>query len=249
MISRLLWLGGSAVVTAILIAVWQFIANLKLLPAVFFPGPDVTWRAFVKGMTTGELLPAALTTLGQMLSGWSSAAVLGVLLGGAIASSPMLRVYCVPSLEYFRQIPSSAKLPVAMMILGMNDEMIVVIIAIGAVWPVLLSMIQGFGSIEPRLIDTGRNLQLGKVAMFWKIGLPSALPDIFAGLRISLTISLILAVVAEILTGLGGIGTLLQHSASLYRGSELFAGIMVLSIIGLLCNFALASVSGRLLRR
>jgi sulfonate transport system permease protein len=249
MIARLLWLAASAVVTAILVVIWQFVANLKLLPAVFFPGPDVTWRAFIKGMTTGELLPAALTTLGQMLSGWVSAAVLGVLLGGAIASSPMLRAYCVPTLEYFRQIPSSAKLPIAMMILGMNDEMIVVIIAIGAVWPVLLSTVQGFGAIEPRLLDTGRNLQLGKAATFWKIGLPSALPDIFAGLRISLTISLILAVVAEILTGLGGIGTLLQHSASLYRGSELFAGIMVLSIIGLLCNFALASVSVRLLRR
>lgn len=249
MITRILWLGGSAAVTAALIAVWQFIANLKLLPAVFFPGPDVTWKAFVKGMTSGELLPAAMTTLAQMLSGWVSAAVLGVLLGGAIASSPALRTYCVPTLEYFRQIPSSAKLPIAMMILGMNDQMIIVIIAIGAVWPVLLSTIQGFGSIEPRLIDTARNLQLGKAAMFWKIGLPSALPDIFAGLRISLTISLILAVVAEILTGLGGIGTVLQHSASLYRGSELFAGIMVLSIIGLLCNFVLASLSSRLLRR
>lgn len=249
MINRVLWLGASAVVTAALIAIWQFVADLKLLPAVFFPGPDATWKAFVKGMISGELLPAALTTLAQMLSGWVSAAVLGVLLGSAIASSPMLRAYCVPTLEYFRQIPSSAKLPIAMMILGMNDQMIIMIIAIGAVWPVLLSTIQGFGSIEPRLIDTARNLQLGKIAMFWKVGLPSALPDIFAGLRISLTISLILAVVAEILTGLGGIGTQLQHSASLYRGSELFAGIMVLSIIGLLCNFVLASLSARLLRR
>jgi sulfonate transport system permease protein len=249
MINRILWLGGSAVVTTVLIAIWQVIANLKLLPAVFFPGPDVTWKAFVKGVTYGDLLPAAMTTISQMLSGWISAAIIGVLLGGAIASSPGLRAYCVPTLEYFRQIPSSAKLPIAMMILGMSDQMIIVIIAIGAVWPVLLSTIQGFGSIEPRLIDTARNLQLGKAAMFWKIGLPSALPDIFAGLRISLTISLILAVVAEILTGLGGIGTVLQQSASLYRGSELFAGIMVLSIIGLLCNFVLASLSPRLLRR
>lgn len=249
MINRLLWLLGSAVVSAILIAVWQIVANLKLLPPVFFPGPDLTWKAFVKGITTGELLPAALTTLQQMLLGWVSAAVLGILLGGAIAGSAALRTYCVPTLEYFRQIPSSAKLPIAMMILGMNDQMIVVIIAIGAVWPVLLSTIQGFTSVEPRLIDTARNLQLGKAAMFWKIGLPSALPDIFAGLRIGLTISLILAVVAEILTGLGGIGTVLQHAASLYRGSELFAGIMVLSIIGLICNFVLAGVGSRLLRR
>ncbi len=190
-----------------------------------------------------------MITLSQMLSGWLAAAVLGVLLGGAVASSQLLRTYCVPTLEFFRQIPSSAKLPIAMMMLGMNDRMIIVIIAVGAVWPVLLSTIQGFGAIEPRLVDAARNLQLGRAATFWKIGLPSALPDIFAGLRISLTISLILAVVAEILTGLGGIGTVLQHAASLYRGSELFAGIMVLSIIGLLCNFALASLSARLLRR
>lgn len=249
MINRLLWLLGSGVVTAILIAVWQAIANLKLLPPVFFPGPDVTWKAFIRGVTTGELLPAALTTLGHMLLGWTSAAVLGILLGGAIAGSAAMRTYCVPTLEFFRQIPSSAKLPIAMMILGMNDDMIVVIIAVGAVWPVLLSTIQGFSSVEPRLIDMARNLQLGRFAMFWKVGLPSALPDIFAGLRIGLTISLILAVVAEILTGLGGVGTLLQHAASLYRSSELFAGIMILSIIGLVCNFALAGLGSHLLRR
>lgn len=249
MINRLLWLLGSAVVTAVLIVIWQLIANLKLLPPVFFPGPDVTWKAFVIGMTTGDLLPAAITTLWQMLLGRVLAAVVGILLGGAIASSAAIRAYCVPMLEYFRQIPSSAKLPIAMMILGINDQMIVIIIAIGAVWPVLLSTIQGFSSVEQRLIDTARNLQLGKVAMFWKIELPFALPDIFAGLRIGLTISLILAIVAEMLTGLGGVGTFLQQSASLYRGSELFAGIMVLSIIGVVCNFVLAGLGARLLHR
>lgn len=249
MISRLLWLAGSAVVTAGLVLVWKLIAGLHLLPSVFFPGPGATWHAFVEGINSGVLVDAAATTLGQTLAGWISAAVLGVLLGGAIASSQMLRDYCVPTLEYFRQIPSSAKLPIAMMILGMTTQTIVVIIAVGAVWPVLLSTIQGFGSVEPRLLDTGRNLQLGRVATFWKISLPYALPEIFAALRISLTISLILAVVGELLMGLGGIGTELQLAGNYFRGADLFAEILVLSLIGLFCNFGLTSISRRLLRR
>ncbi|HRF08587.1 MAG TPA: ABC transporter permease [Xanthobacteraceae bacterium] len=246
---RVLWLGISFGFAALLVLIWKFIASLELLSPLFFPAPDVAWAALVDGIKNGDLLKNALTSLSRMLVGWLSASLLGVLLGGLIASSSLVRTYCVPLLEYFRQIPSSAKLPIAIMILGITNEMIVVIIAIGAVWPVLLSTIQGFTSVEPRLIDAARNLELNRFEMFWKISLPAALPDIFAGLRIGLTISLILTVVSEMLTGLGGIGEHLLLSANYYRGPELYAGIFILSMIGFTCNFLLASAGRKLLRR
>jgi sulfonate transport system permease protein len=249
MLNRAAWLGASALVTLAIVLVWKHITDSGAVPPLFLPGPGPTFRALVDGIRSGELVFVAAMTVGRMLAGWLSAALIGIVLGGAIASSRLFSDLLVPTLEFFRQIPSSAKLPIVILYMGLTTPMIVVVIALGAVWPVMLATIQGFQSVEPRLIETSRILQMGKVEVFRKISLPSALPDIFAGLRISLTVSLILAVVGEILTGLTGLGEEIMRASSLFRSAELYAGILILGAIGFTCNFVLTAVGGRVVRR
>jgi ABC-type nitrate/sulfonate/bicarbonate transport system permease component len=106
------------------------------------------------------------------------------------------------------------------------------VIAFGAIWPMLLATVHGFAAVEPRLYEVARILHLSRAAVIFKIALPSALPDIVAGLRLSLTIALILAVICEMIAGLDGLGNWVLLSARMFRSPDLFAGVILLGAIG-----------------
>jgi sulfonate transport system permease protein len=115
-------------------------------------------------------------------------------------------------------------------------------------WPVLLATIHGFASVEPRLREVTAALQLPRRAFVFKIGLPSALPDILAGMRLSMTVSLIVAVVGEMIASQPGLGQAILLAARSFRASDLFAGIALLGAIGFASNALLALAERRLLR-
>jgi ABC-type nitrate/sulfonate/bicarbonate transport system permease component len=121
------------------------------------------------------------------------------------------------------------------------------VIAFGAVWPMLLATVHGFAAVEPRLYEVARSLHLSRLAVIFKIGLPSASPDILAGMRLSVTVALILAVVCEMLAGLDGLGHWILLSARAFRSPDLFAGVILLGVIGYITALAVALVERRLL--
>ena len=153
-----------------------------------------------------------------------------------------------PTLELIRPLPASAIIPVFVLLIGLNERMIVAVIAFASLWPVLLGTVHGFKTIEPRLIEVSRLLHLSPLALVFKIALPNAMPDIFAGLRLALTISLILAVVTEMLSGMIGLGHNIIMAARSFRSADLYAGIIVLGAIGYLTNTALERVEHYVLR-
>jgi ABC-type nitrate/sulfonate/bicarbonate transport system permease component len=113
---------------------------------------------------------------------------------------------------------------------------------------VLLGTVHGFASVEPRLNEVARCLGLSRAAYVWKIGLPNALPDILAGMRLSMTVALIVAVVGEMIASQEGLGQAILLAARSFRASELFAGIVLLGAIGFASNALLALAERRLLR-
>src|SRR5690606_472523 len=100
-----------------------------------------------------------------------------------------------PLLEFLRPLPVSAVIPVSIAAFGLSETMATFVIAFGTLWPMLLATVHGVSDIHPRLIETTRILRISKLAMIAKVALPAALPDIVAGMRISVTVALILAVV------------------------------------------------------
>jgi len=113
---------------------------------------------------------------------------------------------------------------------------------------VLLGTIHGFAAVEPRLLEVSRCLQLSRIDFVLKVGLPNALPDILAGMRLSLTVALIVAVVGEMIASQPGLGQAILLAARAFRASELFAGIMLLGLIGLASNALLAMAERKLLK-
>jgi ABC-type nitrate/sulfonate/bicarbonate transport system permease component len=126
--------------------------------------------------------------------------------------------------------------------------MVLAVVAFGALWPVLLGTVHGFASVEPRLKEVARCLGLSRAAYVWKIGLPNALPDILAGMRLSMTVALIVAVVGEMLASQPGLGQAILLAARSFRASELFAGIALLGAIGFVSNALLAQAERHFLK-
>jgi len=231
---------ASAALLAAVVALWWAASHGGWISRVFLPTPEATIASLREGLADGELAAFTAATAWRMVLGWLLASAAGVLLGVFIGVSTTARAYLQPMLEFIRPLPASALLPLAIAIFGLSPAMVLSVVAFGAMWPVLLGTIHGLASVELRLQEVARCLDLSRAAYVWKIGLPNALPDILAGMRLALTVALIVSVVGEMIASQAGLGQAILLAARSFRASELFAGIVLLGLIGLASNALLA---------
>ena len=223
-------IAGSLAVLAALLALWWLASHADWVSKVFLPTPEATLASLHEGLAAGELGGFTAATVGRMLAGWVLAGVAGIGLGALVGSSAAARAWVGPTLEFIRPLPALA------------------VVAFGAMWPVLLGTVHGLAGVHPRLREVAAALQLGRGEFVWKIGLPNAMPDIVAGMRLAMTISLIVSVVGEMIASQPGLGQAILLAARAFRASELFAGIVLLGAIGFVSNALLALAERRLLR-
>jgi len=236
-----------------LLALWWAASHGAWISRVFLPTPEATIASLAEGLNLsgrgdGELAMFTLETVQRMLLGWLVASFAGIVLGALIGISAAARAWLQPMLEFVRPLPASAVMPLAIAIFGLGGGMVLFVVAFGAMWPVLLASVHGFASIEPRLREVAAALQMKRAAFLWKVGLPSAMPDILAGMRLSMTIALIVAVVGEMIASQAGLGQAILLAARSFRASELFAGIVLLGALGFVTNALLALAEQRLLQ-
>jgi ABC-type nitrate/sulfonate/bicarbonate transport system permease component len=239
---------GAALFALSIVAAWQLLSDARILSPVYFPSPSHALTELWHRILDGSALRSLEATSLRMLFGWFFASLLGIVLGAAIGSSRKARDYLEPTLEFLRPLPASAIIPVAILFLGLSDRMSVAVIAFGAIWPVLLSSVYGFSSIQPRLQEVSSALGLSRAEFIRKIAIPSATPDILAGVRVSLAISLILAVVTEMQASLPGIGRDLFMAQRSFRSADLYAGLILLGLLGFAVNYMLVACEKRVLR-
>lgn len=235
------------VLIAVLLAAWEYASAMRLIDPVSMPRVSLIAAAWLKTLNGGALLHAVLPTLGRIFAGFALAAVIAVPLGLLMGSIPLVYRLLEPATELIRPIPSSAYIPVAILFLGIDNEMKVFVIVIACLFPILLNTYGGVRGIDPVLIDTGRTFGLSRAKALWQIVLPAALPNILTGMRISLGIALIVAVVAEMIAGNSGIGYFILDMQRIFRVPEMFAGIFTLGVLGFAINFIFLKIEGRLL--
>lgn len=231
-----------------LIALWWLASHQQWISKVFLPTPEATFNSLKSGLVGGQLVGYSIDTINRMLLGWLLASLIGIFLGALVGISATARAWLQPTLEFIRPLPASAIMPLSISIFGLNASMVLFVVAFGAMWPVLLATIHGFVSVDPRLREVATALRLPKASFIWKIGLPSAMPDILAGMRLSMTVSLIIAVVGEMIASQSGLGQAILLAARSFRSSELFAGIVLLGAIGFAANALLSLAEQKLLR-
>lgn len=229
-------------------ALWYGATAYGMVNKIYLPTPHDAFDALLFGFREGELGEQALQTTLRMLWGWLLASLIAIALGALLGIWSNGRAYLNPILEFLRPLPASAVMPVAIVFFGLTPAMVTGVIAFGSLWPTLLATVHGFSSVEPRLWEVATVLGLSRMQFTLKIGLLSAVPDILSGMRLSLTVALILSIVGEMLTGQPGLGTAILMAGRSYQSSDLFAGIIVLGAIGLVTNAALHRIELHLLR-
>jgi ABC-type nitrate/sulfonate/bicarbonate transport system permease component len=252
------WLRDFAVRWGALLAlgvVWELAA--RAADSLYFPPISEIITRFVQLWLSGPPSALFLTegvaadivpSLARMLGGWTVAVAAGVVLGVAIGRSRVLGDFVEPIVHFVRAIPPPALLPIFFILLGFGNEMRVALIAFAVIWPVLLNTIDGVRSVESLHLDTGRVFEFDRRKVFFGIVLPSASPKIFAGMRVSLSVALIVMVISEMVGQQEGIGSIILGAQRTYRMLDMWSGILLLGILGYVLNAILALVESRVTR-
>ncbi len=214
----------------------------------FVPTPAVLADAFVKTWFTERIMTDVLPSIGRLIVGLLVAILLGIILGLLIGLNKWLRDFTEPVFEFFRAIPPPVLVPVLMILMGINDSMKVAVIVFGCIWPVLLNTIEGVRSIDPVQNETTRSYGIHGVSRIRYQIVPSAAPQIMAGVRQALPIGLILMVISEMFASSSGLGfTIVQFQRS-FAIPEMWSGIVVLGLIGVAMSFIFQFIERRVLR-
>ena len=239
--SALVW---QAAITLALLAGWQ--AAAIIWPAPYLPRLEMIGQSFLR-LIHGDLLTTAVApSLYRFGIGLSIAVVGGSIIGLVLGYFRDLTPWVRPFLEFLRFIPPVAILPASLLLFGATDAMRIFIIAIGSVFPVILAAMDGARRVEPLLIDVARVNGLTASQRIFQVLLPASFPSIFAGTRIALSIGLVMMVISELLAADNGLGFFILRSQRLFRTADVYAGVILLGMIGFLLTIGLLALENRL---
>lgn len=234
-----------AAVPVALLACWQLASGMRWFNPVFLPPPTRVLRSLVALLADGSLVEATLLTTGRALLGLAVAVATAVPLGILVASSPVFDDLTRPGREFLRALPTVTIVPALMVVLGVGTGLSITVVAFGALWPILLGTVHGVREIDPTLVDVGRVHRLGPLATAVRIRLPAALAEIVTGIRVSLAIALVIALVAEMMTGSGGLGALVIEARSRFRSADVFAIVAAIGVVGFVLNALMMRIETR----
>ncbi|GAA4144782.1 ABC transporter permease [Actinomadura keratinilytica] len=214
---------------------------VSALHEMWFSGPAS--RLFL----TDKAVDDFSTSLGHLFAGWLLSCVVGVALGVAIGRSRTLNDLLDPLLQFLRAVPPPTLLPFFIMVFQLGATMQIITIAFSVVWPVLLNSADGVRTVDSLQLETARVFGLSRYRRLVTVILPAAAPKIFAGLRVSLAFALILMVLSELVGSTAGIGAQLIGAQRDFDLPAMWAGIVILGVLGLLFNGAFVLLERRLL--
>ena len=230
------------------LGLWEFVSRSGLISEQDLPAMTTTVRELWSMMQTRDFWVA----FGQTVRGWALglgiATALAVPIGILLGSSEFAgRAFRVP-VEFLRPIPSAALIPLLFLTLGTTLKSEVFLATFGAFWPLLVQTMYGVHDVDPVAIDTARSFGVGPRERLLRITLPSAVPYIATGLRISSTVALILAFTAELFMGLPGLGQKVNFAQSYGLEVQLYAYAVATGFLGVAIHLLSTSVERRALR-
>ena len=230
----------------LLLVIWGVWASAS--PAAFFPSPLIIFDAFIDTWVGPAFVTDVLPSLGRLALGIILSVAIGVVAGTLIGLVRWLGELLEPMLEFFRAIPPPVLIPIVAVLLGPTDSMKITVIVAGSVWPVLLNTIDGVRATDSVVTETARSFALTPVERIRYIVLPAASPRIMAGTRQSLSIALILMVISEMFYSSSGLGYRIVYFQRNYLIAEMWGGILLLGLIGVLLAVIFGFVERRVLR-
>jgi ABC-type nitrate/sulfonate/bicarbonate transport system permease component len=240
---------GQWVVLGVAVYLWQLWAAAHKSP--FFPPPSTIlsqmhalWfsgpasHLFFTTDATSNIVPSLL----RILLGLAICVAVAVPLGIALGRSPTVASFCEPLLQFARSVPVVTAAPVFIALFKIGTQMEVATIVAGAIWPLLLNTMDGAATVDPARIEVGRAFGLTGWQRVRLVIVPAALPKIFTGLRLSLSLSLILMVFSELVGSTNGIGYEMQNASNSFNMPVFWCTLVLLGVLGYVLNAVLYGV-------
>ncbi len=233
-------------IVLLLFAEWG--TRTGFISALTLPRPTDVLLTFQELYQSGLLFKHLVPSLSRLLIGATMGATLGITIGVLIGLFSLVRAGLVPLVAAIFPIPKIALLPLFVIWFGIDEMSKYALIAFGTFTPTVVATYAAVDNVDRTLIRMGQSFGLNWRSIVTKIVLPGAMPGILSGLRISLTIAIILLVAAEMLGAEYGIGAYILQAGSLYDLERLFAGVVILSVMGVVVSAGIAAIERRVLR-
>jgi ABC-type nitrate/sulfonate/bicarbonate transport system permease component len=204
-------------------------------------------EAFASVWLGARLVDDVLPSVARLLTGFALAGLAGVTLGVMVGSSPRLRAACEPVLEFLRAIPPPVLVPIFILVAGIGTTMKVLVIVSGCLWPILLNTVEGVRARDEVLEDTCRAYGIRGRLRLRHLVLRAASPQIVTGMRQALSIGIILMVISEMFAASSGIGFTIVQFQRGFAIPEMWSGILLLGLLGVVLSFGFRLVENRVL--
>lgn len=235
----------SSVGIVLFLALWEALPQLGVVNPGYLSPPSAVLGAVLDLASSGDLLKHLQASLLRSFAGLLLAIACGVSLGLVMGWFARVESVLDPLLQFFRQTSALALFPVFILFLGIGELSKIAIIFWASFWPILLSTISGVKQVDGLLINSALSMGANSWFLFTKIVLPAASPSIFTGIRLAGAYCITALVAAEMIGAHSGLGFLTLNSQEVFQIPSMYAGILLLAVVGLLLNFLLALLERR----
>jgi len=231
----------------LLLAVWEALVRGGVVKFEYLPAPSGIFVAWAGLIASCEMFVQTQHTLISILVGWTIATVIGIGLGLTLGLSPWLRRWSLASFEVLRPLPAIAFLPLALLLFNFSLTTELVLMIYASVWPVLINTMGGVVSVTPRLYDVSKTLRLTRAQTLVKVIIPAAAPAIVTGCRLSMGLTLVMAIIAEMIANPHGLGYAVINELQAMQPQRMFAYVLFIGLLSIALNSLLLWASGLIL--
>jgi ABC-type nitrate/sulfonate/bicarbonate transport system permease component len=215
---------------------WEIVSRNKLISPLYFPPMSKNLVAFYHLIIDGTLPSELIRSFGRIFGGFFLAIIIMVPLGIAMGLFKPIYNLFEPITELVRPLPPPALIPVVMLFLGIGEAMKIIVIAFACSFPILINTMDGVRGVEPTFVDTAKTFGRSRFEIILQVILPASLHQIFTGWRVALPIALIVDIVSEMVGALNGIGRFILVMQRSFNIPEMYAGILLVAIVGYALN-------------
>jgi NitT/TauT family transport system permease protein len=229
---------GAPLIAALLLS-WEIAPRLGWVDAIFIPPFSEVAAAWWQLLASGELPMHIQASLLRSAIGFILAVIVAIPLGFLMGRYERFEKATDLLVQSLRNTPQFALLPVFIIVMGIGEASKIAITFYSAVWFILVNTISGVKGVDPLLIKAARSMGTTDAAIFSRVLLPASIPSIVSGARLGVKASIVSVIGAEMLAAKSGLGFLVQHSQLMMEIPQMYAGIITITVIGLVTNYAL----------